>query len=117
VNIKGHTTVGGNFVVAERVVKSFNSTVAGSAAAPDVKETLRQLSEEVGKMAAHLDEKAAAQAAEDYEVLAKEAVEEEPRRRWLETAAESLEKAAKAAGAAAGPVISLVQAILKLFPG
>jgi hypothetical protein len=107
----GSLSVGGDFVIAERIRDSFNK-VSG-AASSEVKELLGQLADALTQAEKHLPPATADQAAEDYETLAKEAARDQPRKSLLKAAGEVLVGTVKLAGEMAGPVASIVAAILK----
>lgn len=106
----------GNFTVtvADTIERSFN-TAAQSQAPDPLKEELKKLATQVAELAKQLPPEKAEEAARDLEVLTKEAVSPQPRKKWYELSADGLVEAAKTVAEIAAPVATTVTTILNLL--
>ncbi len=116
VNVGDGNTFQGDFVVAHAIEQSFNRAAASDLADP-VKELLKQLATETGKMIKVLPAEQAQQAARDVETLRTEATSKTPRKQWIQLSGEGLMKAATNIGKIGLPVIELVNKLYPLLPG
>lgn len=114
IKIGDHATVHGDLVVAETIQNSFNK-LRDSAASPELKDALTELTRNVAEMAKHLPQESAREAARDLEILTKEATSGAPRRRWWELSVEGLKDAAKTVGEIAAPVLASVEKVIRFL--
>ncbi len=105
-----------SFIKNSDIRNSFN-TIEKSAAAPQLKDLLKQLHaqvEEVAKSPA-LDDDARRDLTRDLTTLTSEATAAKPNRKWYELSADGLVEAAKKLGDVAAPVITTVKAVVALL--
>ena len=105
-----------NIITAETINNSLNK-VQGSQASPDLKDAVKQVIEQVKKLAEQLPEAQAKTLIKDLEALTTEAVSPTPRQEWYELSAKGILEAAKTVAAMAGPVTTAVTAVLALLAG
>jgi uncharacterized protein YjgD (DUF1641 family) len=115
ITISGSTFQGDFAVVAAETIQNSFNHVAESGAKPELKTALEELHKAVAEMCKQLPKEKHDQVASDLEVLSKEAIAPEPRRKWYELSAEGLMDAAKAVGQVAAPVVTAVKAVLGLL--
>jgi hypothetical protein len=108
------TVITGDFVVANSITESFNR-VESAEAPNELKELLKRLVSETGKMSSHLPKETAQQVAQDLSTLTSEAVNKNPRRRWWELSIEGLTQAAKDIGEIGKPVLEILALIVPLL--
>lgn len=108
VNVSGT----GNIVnVAEymsNVTNTVNNNLAESDADEQVKTLIKQLSEEIKRVASEADPSQTKKMGKNLEALSKEVASDEPERRWYEVSLEGIKEAAQAVGAIATPIIGIV---------
>jgi hypothetical protein len=101
----------GDFAVAEVIKNSFNR--AESAESPiELKRLLKDLSVAVAKLTETMSPDRAKEAADDLDMLVKEATRDAPRKKWYELSAGGLLEAAKGVGTAGLSIIDLVNKIV-----
>ena len=113
-NIDGDLTVQGNLVVAKKIENSFNK--AGAASSPDeIKTLLKQLAQEVAKVAQKLPDDKAEEVADDLQRLTEEVTKDTPKRKWWQLSADGIREAAQSAGDVGTTAISLLRELLPLL--
>ncbi|MDU0459277.1 MAG: hypothetical protein RW306_11170 [Geobacteraceae bacterium] len=102
----------GNIInVAEymsNVTNKVNNYMADSGAIVDVKALIKQLNEEIGRIASEIDPSQVKKMGKNLEVLSKEVASDEPERRWYEVSIEGIKEAAQAVGSIAEPIVNIV---------
>lgn len=106
--------ISGDFVVAKSIENSFNK-VTNSDLTSELKEFLKELSIEVGKMAEHLSQDEAKDVTEDLETLIDKTTCEKPKRKWWSVSIDGLTKAAENLGKIGEPVLELIRKIVPLL--
>ncbi len=107
-------TITGDIVAAKSIADSFNR-IHESDRNTALKETLQQLTSQVGALIEHMDKEQSQQVADDLEALSKEVLRKKPRRRFWELTVEGLKEAAKTVGKIGGPVIETVSKLAPLI--
>jgi hypothetical protein len=116
VSFGDHNVVQGDFVVASTIQNSFNR-IDSSKVAPNLKESLKTLHQQIAEMTKQMDPVKAQEAARDLQSFTDEAVSASPRQKWYSVTADGLLAAAKAVGEVAAPIITTVKAILAILSG
>jgi len=111
-HIGDNAHISGNLVVAKSISNSFNK-VESSDLTHELKELLKELSTEVGKMLEHLPKDEAEDVAEDLETLVDKTTCEKPKQKWWSVSIDGLTKAAEHLGKVGAPVLELIG---KIFP-
>jgi hypothetical protein len=93
----GDINVGGHFVLAEQIDRSFKKAEGGPGDR-EVTALMRRLGDSVKGMRQALSEGQQREAAQNYDTLTSEASKAEPRREWVRLASEELSGTAKATG-------------------
>jgi CheY-like chemotaxis protein len=110
---------GGNLVIGEgnQIVKDSYNKIKAAEIDPELKETLRQLTEAVSVLNQALSEEQAAEASEDLGKLVDEAIKPKPNKKWYTVSIEGLIKAAENLDKLGEPVINLSRKVLSLLTG
>ncbi len=115
VNVSGT----GNIVnVAEymsNVTNTVNNNLAESGLNKEVKDLIKELTEEIQKVASNADAVQVKKMGKNLEALSNEVASEEPDRQWYEVSLQGIMDAAKAIGTIADPVISIAKKISALL--
>jgi len=106
------TIIHGDFVVANKIKDSFNK-VDSSNVSDNLKEILKMLATEVGKISKELPKEQAEQVANDLQTLTNEATSENPRKKWWQLSAEGIKEAAQSVGEVGKTALML---LTKLIP-
>ena len=101
-------------VVAEKINESFNK-VESSNLSDNLKEILKNLTAEVGKMSEHLPKDQAEQIANDLQSLTNEATSKKPRKKWWELSAEGIKDAAKSVGEVGKTALMLLKDLIPIL--
>tara|TARA_R110001583_G_scaffold169652_1_gene322516 strand:+ start:1657 stop:3228 length:1572 start_codon:yes stop_codon:yes gene_type:complete len=112
------TNFGGNVNVADymsNVTNTVNNNLSESVVDNEIKVLIKQLNQEIERVASKVDPGQVKKMGKNLEALSKELVSEEPERRWYEVSIEGIMDAAKAVGAIADPVFSIAEKLLKLL--
>jgi hypothetical protein len=110
--------VGGSItgvIGADNLIRDSFNTVQKSAAGPEVKAKLAELSNAVAELCKALPPDRAEEAARDFKDFTGEAVSKKPRRGVLEALGNGLSQAAQAVEKVGPPVATLVKAVIALF--
>ncbi len=117
VKIGNNNTIHGSVVAAEKIEKSFNS-LQQSTAAPEVKELLTQLLNEIKALNAKVpDSQEIKDISEDAETLINESNRESPRKKQYEFSLEGIKNTATTLGDIAKPVLATAKALGALLAG
>lgn len=111
ISIGNNAQFSGDFVVAKSIENSFNK-VANSDLENELKNLLKELSVEVGKMMEHLPQKEGKDVKEDLETLIDKTTCENPKRKYWSVSIDGLTKAAENLGKLGVPVLELVGKIV-----
>jgi hypothetical protein len=111
IRIGDNATIHGDFVVAGKIQDSFNK-IGTSNASEELKTLLKDLTEEVGKIAEKMDKEKAEAIANDLQTFTNEALSKNPRKKWWELSAEGIKEAAKTVGSLGLSVIKNLDKIL-----
>lgn len=103
--------ISGDFIVAKSIENSFNKA-ANSNLETELKDLLKELSIEVGKMMEHLSQEDATDVAEDLDTLIEKTTCEKPKRKWWSVSIDGLTKAAEKLGKIGAPVVELLGKIV-----
>lgn len=106
-----------NQVTADKIEGSFNRAAAAANTPDEIKTLLRQLAEEVAKIAAAQQPADADKTADALETLTKEATREKPRPEWWKLSSKGIREAASAVGAVGTTAIGLVDKLTHLLAG
>lgn len=106
--------ISGNLVVAKSISNSFNK-VDTSDLTHELKELLKELSIEIGKMTEHLSKDEAEEVADDLETLIDKTTCEKPKQKWWSVSINGLTKAAENLGKVGAPVLELIGKIVPLL--
>lgn len=112
IKFEGAVTAG-NLIIAEKIEQSLIQNVNSTTPAR-LKDLLAKLAKALSDLAPSLDAKIHSQAAEDFDLLAKEAARSEPRMPLLKAAGEALIATITVAGVLAEPVVDIISAIFQL---
>lgn len=107
--------VGRDFAVAEEIRDSFKT--ADTQLPTPIRNQFQELKGAVSELCKHLAPNRVGDAAQDFDVLAAEAVKPSPRKRWLETAGEGLKETARTADGHGAKVIDLVDRLMTQLAG
>ena len=113
-NIGGNVVVGDENKVANEIQNSFNK-VETSNIQPELKQTLRELTEAVDAMTRSLPQEQASEAAEDLSKLVDEATKSSPNKKWYSVSIDGIIKAAENVEKVGEPVINLSRKVLSLL--
>lgn len=109
----------GNIVnVAEymsNVTSTVNNHLAESNADAEVKGLIKQLNQELERVAPRTDPVSTKKMGKNLEALSREAASDEPERRWYEVSLEGIKEAAEAMGAIAKPILGIVAKLSALL--
>lgn len=114
VRIGDNANISGNLVVAKSISNSFNK-VESSDLTHELKELLKELSVEVGKITEHLSKDEAENIADDLETLIDKTTCEKPKQKWWSVSIEGLTKAAENLGKVGTPVLELIGKVVPLL--
>jgi hypothetical protein len=106
--------ISGDFIVAKSIENSFNKVTA-SDLTNELKELLKELSIEVGKLTEHLPKDEAENIADDLDTLVEKTTCEKPKRKWWSVSIDGLTKAAENLGKVGEPVLELISKIVPLL--
>jgi small GTP-binding protein len=112
-NLDGSLTVGNDNIV---IRDSYNK-ITSARIDPELKETLKLLTEAVAAMNKELPEEQSVEVAEDLGRLVDEATKPKPNKKWYSVSIEGLIQAAKNLDELGEPVISLSRKVLSLLTG
>lgn len=99
----------------DQAVATINKTVRNADMPEERKAKLKELTAAVDKMIKNMPDDKAQNVTENLEILVKQAEKEKPQKALCQVSADGLIEAAKALGTVAQPVITTVQAIMKLL--
>lgn len=114
IQIGDNAHISGGFVVAKSIESSFNK-VASSELTNELKDLLKELSIEIGKIIEHLPKDEAEDVVEDLETLIEKTTCEKPKRKWWSVSIDGLSKAAENLGKVGMPVLELIGKIVPLL--
>jgi len=112
ITIGNGNTFQGDFVIAEKIRESFNK-IGASDSSEELKELLKALSLEVGKVAAELEKKQAEGIIDDLQKFIDEASSTKPKKKWWEISAKGMKETAGAVGELG---LSLIKNLDKIIP-
>jgi internalin A len=101
-------------VVADKIKNSFNK-VDSSNLSDNLKEILKNLTTEVGKISKHLSKEQGEQIANDLQALTNEATSEKPRKKWWELSVEGIKEAAESVGEVGKTALILLKDIIPIL--
>jgi len=113
INIKA----GGDVAFAkDEAIATINKTISESGNIPEtLEDKLKELTTAVDTMMKDMPDDEAEEATENLEILVKQAQKDKPQKALCQVSSEGLIEAAKAVGDIAKPVITTVQAVMKLL--
>jgi hypothetical protein len=114
IKVGDHATFYGDIVAGDYIRDSYNRA-AESDKSEELKELLKELALAVGNLTGELAEEKAKEVADDLETFTKEAVRENPRRKWWELSAEGIKEAAQSVGEVGKTVLDLLARLLPLL--
>lgn len=112
-NLDGSLTVGNDNVV---IRDSYNK-ITSAKIDPELKETLKLLTEAVAAMNKELPEEEATEAVEDLGRLVDEITKPKPNKKWYSVSIDGLVKAAENLDALGEPVINLSKKVMSILTG
>ena len=104
----------GDFVVANKIKDSFNK-VNSSNVSNNLKEMLKNLATEVGKISEQLPKEQAEQVANDLHALTNEATSEKPRKKWWQLRADGIKEAAESAGEIGKTALEILKGLIPVL--
>lgn len=111
VRLGNNAHISGDLIVAKSIENSFNK-VANSDLENELKDLLKELSIEIGKMMEHLPQDEREEVKDDLETLIDKTTCEKPKRKYWSVSIDGLTKAAENLGKIGAPVLELIGKIV-----
>lgn len=114
VQLGNGTVIHGDLVVANKIKDNFNK-VESSNISKDLKDMIKDLANEVGKMSMQLPKEKAIQVVNDLQTLTNEATSKKPRKKLWELSGEGIKEAAESVGVVGKTVLRLLKDLIPIL--
>lgn len=114
VQLGDNAIIHGDFVVANKIKDSFNKADSSNVS-DNLKDILKNLAVEIGKINEQLPKEQAEQVANDLQSLTNEATSEKPRKKWWELSAKGIKEAAQSVGEVGKSALMILKELIPIL--